>query len=96
VFGAPAGWATDSPSVLWAKAKCALCHARDGSGDTDTGRKLNVPDLRSERVQKLTDEELAHYVTGGHEKMPSFHPHLTEQEIRLLVAYTRVLANAKK
>src|ERR1700692_5002942 len=39
--------------------RCAVCHGPDGSGQTQVGSNLypKVPDLRSPRTQKLTDEK---------------------------------------
>jgi len=39
---------------------CAVCHANDGSGDTDLGRSLypRAPDMREAATQSLTDGEL--------------------------------------
>ena len=51
--------AAETPHALWVKAKCALCHGEDGRGDTPSGKQTHVPDLRSDEVQKKSDEELA-------------------------------------
>ena len=49
--------ADDSASLF--KTKCSVCHAADGSGSGQMGKALQVPDLRSEEVQKLTDAQRA-------------------------------------
>jgi len=46
---------------------CALCHANDGSGDTQMGRNLYppAPDMRQESTQKKTDGELFFIIQNG-------------------------------
>ena len=46
---------------------CASCHANDGSGDTQIGRRTypRVPDLRDPRTQQLTDGELFYAIEQG-------------------------------
>jgi mono/diheme cytochrome c family protein len=46
---------------------CASCHANDGSGDTDMGRKLfpKAPDMRLPATQSLTDGELFWIIEHG-------------------------------
>lgn len=46
---------------------CAICHANDGSGDTDIGRGLfpRPPDMRRAATQDLTDGELFYIIENG-------------------------------
>jgi mono/diheme cytochrome c family protein len=46
---------------------CAMCHANDGSGDTEIGRNLypKAPDMRDDDTQSLTDGELFYVITNG-------------------------------
>jgi len=46
---------------------CALCHANDGSGDTEIGRGLypRVPDMRRPQTQSLSDGELFAIIKNG-------------------------------
>ena len=83
--------AVDSPGEVWVKAKCALCHGIDGSSQTERGKKLHAPDLRSPATQKLSDETLARKISSGHERMPSFDTTGAET-VRLLVACIRGFA----
>ena len=76
------------------RTKCALCHGQDGSG-SDLGKSMNVPDLRSETVQKLPDTELAQAISNGKGGMPSFKNSLSADQIHALVTHIRTLA-AKK
>ena len=46
---------------------CAICHANDGSGDTEMGRNLypRVPDMRLPKTQNLTDGEIFYIIVNG-------------------------------
>ena len=80
---------TDAASL--SKAKCALCHGEDGSGNTPTGKALKAKDLRSEETQKKSDAEIAEVITKGRNKMPAFAQKLKPEQIQQLVAYVRQL-----
>jgi predicted CXXCH cytochrome family protein len=47
--------------------RCAVCHANDGSGQTQVGRNLypKPPDLRAPLTQNLTDGELRYIIRNG-------------------------------
>jgi cytochrome c6 len=77
------------------KAKCAMCHAADGSGDTSTGKAMKVGDLRSPEVQKQTDAQLTDIITSGKGKMPAYKGKLTDAQIKELVGTIRDLAKKK-
>jgi cytochrome c6 len=74
------------------KAKCAACHAADGSGDTPAGKAMSVIDLRGDEVQKMTDAQLIDATTNGKNKMPAYKGKLTDDQIKQLVGYIRQLA----
>ncbi len=74
------------------KAKCAMCHGPDGSGNTPMGQRLKIRDLRSPDVQKQTDDELAAIITNGKPPMPAYGKTLAAGDIRQLVAYIRSIA----
>ncbi len=84
-----------SPAEKLYKAKCAVCHAADGSGDTAAGKKLGAHDFRSPEMQKLTDGQLSEIIAKGKNKMPAYDKTLKEPEIKGLVAYIRELAKKK-
>ena len=46
---------------------CAVCHANNGSGETEIGRGLypRAPDMRTERTQELSDGELFSIIENG-------------------------------
>src|SRR5437764_14937837 len=71
------------------KARCAMCHGRDGSGLTPVGKSLKVRNLRSADVQKQSDAELARSLSNGKGKMPAVKANLSDADIRTLVAHIR-------
>src|SRR5438045_5888396 len=64
IHGAPAELADAKEHY---KEHCAVCHAENGSGKTETaaGMSPEVPDLRAEHIQKLTDGELFYVIKNG-------------------------------
>jgi mono/diheme cytochrome c family protein len=78
------------------KAKCAACHAPDGSGNVPMGKQLGAKDLGSSEVQSQTDAQLIGSITNGMgKKMPAYKGKLTDGQIKGLVGFIRGLA-AKK
>ena len=75
-------------------AKCAMCHGPNGAG-SDVGKSLNVPNLRSSTIQKMTNSELAEVIANGKNAMPPFKGSLNAGQISGLVVYIRTFA-AKK
>src|SRR4029077_2563276 len=76
------------------RMKCVMCHGQDGAG-SEVGKSMNVPDLRSPVVQKLTDAQIAQIISDGKGGMPSFKSSLGEDEIHTLVAHVRALRQKK-
>src|SRR6202048_4538921 len=76
------------------RTKCAMCHGPDGSG-SEVGKGMNVPDLRSQAVQKLPDTELAQVISDGKAGMPPFKNSLSEAQIHALVTHIRSLRRKK-
>lgn len=91
LFGlmATAAFASDGPAIY--KAKCALCHGANGSGDTPTGKSMKVKDLRSDAVQKQPDLELMKTISGGKGKMPPYGKQLSTDDIKAVIAFIRTL-----
>jgi mono/diheme cytochrome c family protein len=73
------------------KAKCASCHAADGSGSTPVGKALKARPFCSPEVKKETDAEMTEIIVKGKNKMPPYDKKLTEDEIKDVVAYIRSL-----
>jgi|YelNatPaOPRAMG01_1025707.scaffolds.fasta_scaffold23184_2 mono/diheme cytochrome c family protein len=97
------GWAGLSASSAQAKepastvfdAKCAMCHAKDGSGNTPMGKNMKVPDFRSKAVQSKSNADLATIIEKGKGMMPQYGSQFSKEEINDMVAYIRKLG-AKK
>jgi len=72
------------------KAKCAGCHAADGSGSA-IGKKLGTHDFHSPDVQNQSDEQLSDAIAKGKNKMPGYAKTLKPEDIKDLTAYVRAL-----
>lgn len=77
-------------------AKCAMCHSKDGSGNSPMGKSMKVPDLRSKAVQSKSDAELHNFIVKGKGIMPAYGSQLSKEEINDLVVYIRQLGKKKK
>src|SRR5438105_15952930 len=76
------------------RTKCAVCHGQDGGG-SEVGKSMNVPDLRSPVVQKLSDAQLAQIISNGKGGMPAFKASLSEDQIHALVTHIRSMRSKK-
>ncbi|HSP34348.1 MAG TPA: cytochrome c [Thermoanaerobaculia bacterium] len=74
------------------KARCAGCHAADGSA-SPMGKKLGAKPLGSPEIQKLSDADITTAITTGKGKMPPFKS-LTAEQVKSLV--TAIRAFGKK
>ena len=73
-------------------AKCATCHAADGSGNTAKGRKLKMKGVKETAV-KMKAEEMIKIVTDGKgTDMDAFGQEFSRDQIKGLVDYYRGLA----
>lgn len=70
------------------KSNCVVCHGADGTG-TPTGKALKAPDLHSDAVQKMTDQQISDQISNGKNNMPPFKNTLNAAQIKSLVAYVR-------
>jgi len=89
---ATAGGDASSAGADTYAAKCASCHAKDGSGNTTSGKKMGLRDLGSAAVQKQTDQQLHDITAKGKKKMPGYEKKLSAAQINELVTYIRSLA----
>ena len=79
---------------LWNK-KCAICHGKDGKGDTKIGRKKGVKDLTDPAVRAKFDRDrmIKHTTEGIPDedgdgfRMKGFAEKLSADEIAALVDY---------
>jgi len=89
----PLGFAADAPAVY--EKNCASCHGADGHGRHSDALKAEIPDLRSKKVQDLTDEQLYDGIAKGTRHKEYAHGFLyrglKEKDIRELVKYIRTL-----
>src|SRR5262245_29210326 len=91
----PAGRAQDEEVKKLYALNCAVCHASDGSGDTD-GRKQHKADaLRSKKVQQRSDQELYDLTATRKKKMPGFEKKLGKNQVRQLIASLPTLAQSQ-
>ena len=73
------------------KAKCASCHAADGSGNTPVGKGLKLRDLRSAEVQARSDEQIYEVIAKGKGKMPGYEKSVGADKCKALVGFIRGL-----
>jgi mono/diheme cytochrome c family protein len=71
------------------KAKCAMCHAADGSASTPAGKAMKVPPVTE--FAKMPDADLIAITKSGKGKMPSYAGKLSDPEIKDVVAYMKTL-----
>jgi cytochrome c6 len=90
---APAFAQTSGADVY--KAKCQMCHAADGSGDTPAGKAMKAMPLTSPEVVKKSDSELIAVTKDGKGKMPAYASKLSDSQIKEVIAYIRTLQKKK-
>src|SRR5262245_13014209 len=73
------------------RAKCSVCHGVDGGEQTENGKKLKGPDLRSDKVQNLTDDEMLDSVTNGRGYMPPMGKKYSADQLKQVIVYVRSL-----
>lgn len=73
------------------KAKCAMCHGADGSGNTAMGKNMGLKDLGSSDVQSKSDADLITLISKGKGKMPGYAGKLSDDDIAATVKYLRTL-----
>ncbi len=87
VFALPAAHADTAATY---KAKCAPCHALDGS-PTAAGKVMGAHDFKSPDVQKMSDADMTAIIANGKNKMKGFSKDLKPDEIKALVAFIRAM-----
>lgn len=73
------------------KAKCAMCHGADGTGNTPVGKSMKLRSLKSPEDIKATDAELFKDTKSGVGKMQGYAGKLTDAQITDVVAWIRTL-----
>lgn len=70
--------------------KCAVCHGKDGLGNTVKGKKVHVKDVHTN--MKDSEAEMIKIVTNGKgDDMDSYKKEYTPDQIKQLVEYYRSL-----
>jgi cytochrome c6 len=69
---------------------CARCHGLDGRGQTEQGRKYNVPNLVKE-VRDASSSKITRIITNGRQDMPAFGKKLSKRQITSLTGYIKKL-----
>lgn len=81
--------AQDAASDLY-DHKCAVCHGKDGLGNTAKGKKVHVKDVHVN--MKDSEADMIKAVTDGKgDDMDSYKKEFTADQIKALVAYYRGL-----
>jgi mono/diheme cytochrome c family protein len=96
---APAGQSPDKlPDLTPAQdgrqifvANCTGCHGKNADGNTPAGRTWHVPDLHSQGVQTLADQQLLEIMRYGKGKMPAWGGLLSQIDLDHVLAYIRSL-----
>lgn len=73
------------------KAKCAMCHGADGTGNTPVGKSMKLRSLKSPEDGKATDADLFKDTKSGVGKMQGYAGKLTDAQIQDVVSYIRTL-----
>lgn len=81
----------------WAQ-HCARCHAKDGSGSTNVGKKLKLKDYRTAEFQAaVTDEEMLKAIVEGikddkgKQVMPAYPEKLSQEEMEAFIPFIRAM-----
>jgi mono/diheme cytochrome c family protein len=70
--------------------KCAVCHGKDGSGNTAQGKKAHIKDVHAN--MKDSEDDMIKVVTDGKgDDMDSYKGQFTAAQIKDLVDYYRSL-----
>jgi mono/diheme cytochrome c family protein len=69
---------------------CARCHGVDGKGDTDLGRKFDIPDLVAE-TKRMDTARIKRMIANGKQDMPAFGKKLTKKQVAALASYVKKL-----
>ena len=80
-----------APGAETYKAKCAMCHAPDGSGNTPAGKATKTPSFSSPEMLNMSAAELVAATKQGKGKMPGYAGKLTDAQITAVVAYIQTL-----
>ena len=84
--------ARDEASALF-NVYCSACHDSNGDRKTVAGEKMAIPDLRSNAVQKLSDDDLFQRIGNGakHKQYPHtfLKKGMSDTQLKQLIGYIR-------
>jgi mono/diheme cytochrome c family protein len=75
---------------------CSTCHGENGTADTPVGKQLKAKNLQSAEVQKLSDQKLTFVIKNGSGAMPKFKDGLSDEEVRDVIVYIRILGKTNQ
>ena len=87
---APLSAAASSAAPNLYASNCARCHGSDGKGDTEVGRRMDVPDL-SVSGRRMSAAKISGIIAKGKGEMPAFGKKLNKKQIAAIAAYVRKL-----
>jgi len=96
VFAAASAMAEDGQAIF--NAKCAICHGKDGKGQTKMGERAGTKDMTdASYLAKFTDEQLLKTLKeglkdGDKTKMKAYATILSDEELKAAIAYVRTFA----
>lgn len=73
------------------KAKCAMCHAADGTGSSPAGKSMKTPSFLASDVVSKSDGDMIALTKSGVGKMPAYAGKLSDGQIKDVVSYIRTL-----
>jgi cytochrome c6 len=79
--GAPQSAAGHGAAASIFKERCQTCHGADGAGTT-LGKTMQIPNLRSNKIQRQPDSSLLQVIREGKSNMPSFKSAWTTLRLR--------------
>jgi cytochrome c6 len=82
-----AGSARAEDAAALYNAKCAVCHGKDGKGDTAMGKKLKVKPLDA----NASEADLIKETAEGKGKMPAYKGKISDADIKALAVYMKTL-----
>lgn len=96
---ATSSFAADKKVERMFGSKCGSCHGKDGKAQTEKGKQMQIRDLASAEVQKLTDDEMKKAINDGvkrdkggvKQEMDGFKEELKPADVDALVAFMREL-----
>lgn len=87
-------WAQSGGEATY-KAKCQMCHAANGEGDTPAGKAMKVKPFSDPVMAKMSDATAINLTKNGSGKMPAFKDKLTDAQIKEVVEYIHELQKKK-